>query len=120
MNRQSRLDVAPARRSVDEVMALLANSQRRDALAYLVRESDEVVDLEVVADHVCSRHVVDHSAIRTALHHVHFPRLADAGVVAYDPACQHVRYLGSDLIERALETTDRLGLPGVAQRSTSP
>lgn len=70
---------------------LLEVDRRRYALDALA-EYDDPVDLEELAEAVAAREDdLDESepsvrsAMATALHHIHLPKLADAGVVEYDP-----------------------------------
>lgn len=79
-------------RSIDAVFDLLAHDARRAAVACLTSRNRPVAlaDLAAdVADRTSDRPRSERSTeavskIQTALHHVHLPKLADAGVVAYD------------------------------------
>lgn len=79
--------------SLDEVFELLASRRRRYALYYL-RGRQESVHRDEMARHVAAREAgvspddVDDAApshVAASLHHVHLPRLRDAGLVEYDP-----------------------------------
>ena len=78
---------------LDALAALLSNARRRFTLRYLqlrnapvpIEELAEALarwecdDLDEVTPHLTE-------CIRASLHHVHLPKLADAGLVRYDPA----------------------------------
>ena len=78
---------------LDALAALLGNSRRRFVLRYLqlrdaevpIEELSEALarwecdDLDEVTPHL-------NECIRASLHHVHLPKLVDAGLVRYDPA----------------------------------
>lgn len=93
-------------RPLDATIGLLANRQRRHALRYLAR-TDGATSLDAVVAHVCEQvNGDDRPTVRTTLHHVHLPRLADRGIVEYDPRRSRVRYLESPLVERLLAAVD--------------
>ncbi|WP_132060390.1 DUF7344 domain-containing protein [Halorussus amylolyticus] len=80
--------------TTDRVFDLLADAERRRALSAL-RSADGSVQLgDLAAETVARDECTDPSTVtadereRTAaaLHHKHLPRLADSGVVCYDPA----------------------------------
>lgn len=100
---------------VDEVHRLLANERRRYILAYLVRRPADVVPVEDVVEFVAEREEpkpgpgTPRDRIATDVHHVHVPKLADAGVVRFDPVAGTVRYVTSDRVEQFLSIDERLG-----------
>lgn len=66
----------------DAALELIARSQRRRLLAHL----DDVagpVDLDDLAVELGGQHDGSLERTRVSLHHVHLPKLADAGVVEY-------------------------------------
>lgn len=95
------------------VFEAIGASRRRATCEYLAATDDDTVTLQEVATHVVTTeqderdgHVADEAAERrvlVALHHQHLPKLADAGVVAYDHERKLVRAgpnlaLANDLI----------------------
>lgn len=79
--------------TTDQVFDLLADGQRRRAIAVL-READGKVELGELADETAARgenadpaDISEDRRERTAamLHHAHLPRLEDADVAEYDP-----------------------------------
>lgn len=78
---------------LDALAALLGNARRRFVLRYL-QLRDAPVPIEELAEAVARwecddlDEVTPHrkDCIRASLHHVHLPKLADAGLVRYDRA----------------------------------
>lgn len=69
---------------VSAAFDLLSNARRRGVLYAVSRDGTTTV--AELADRIAAWQDGDHSAedVRTSLVHAHLPRLADAGVVAYD------------------------------------
>lgn len=88
--------------STDELFELLANERRRIVVAYLLGR-DGPVAVEEVVDHVVAE--IESSvgraerdprvSVGVSLHHVHLPKLDDAGAIEYDPQRQLVRGTGA-------------------------
>lgn len=95
--------------SLDLIFALLANQRRRYALYYLFTQSNGVAAADAIASAVCTLEervtgqTVSQAQVRTALQHVHFPKLEEAGVVEYDPRSETVRYWDTPSVEEWLE-----------------
>ncbi|NHN59074.1 MULTISPECIES: hypothetical protein [Halorussus] len=86
-------EAAAASLTTDQTLELLADGRRRNAVAAL-RETDGAATLGELAAATAARlDDVDRPAVPTdrrervaaSLHHSHLPKLADAGVVEYDP-----------------------------------
>lgn len=83
---------------LDEVHRLLASERRREALSYLTARAGEAVDVDELVSVVAESERPDpgpvshRERVETDLHHVHLPKLADAGVVSFDPVAGTVRY----------------------------
>ena len=86
-------EAAAASLTTDQVFELLADARRRNAVAAL-REVDGGTTLGELAETTAARvDDVGRAAVTTdrreriavSLHHCHLPKLADAGVVEYDP-----------------------------------
>lgn len=91
--------------SLDATLELLANRERRDVLSYLVEAPEQTATVEELVDHLVTRNVErtderpSHGHVEATLHHIHMPKLADAGVIDFDPGSQVVRYWGDDMLE---------------------
>ncbi|MFC7080902.1 DUF7344 domain-containing protein [Halorussus caseinilyticus] len=84
---------------LDQYFDALSNERRRYALYYLSRE--EVANEDELARYVAARErgrspsALSESAyerVRSDLHHKHLPRLADYGLVEFDPRSRVVRF----------------------------
>lgn len=84
---------------VAETMSAFASAFRLSVLAYFERSADSTATLDELAEYVATRQGrTDGSTlaqVRLRLYHVDLPRLADAGVVEFDPNTGSVEYLGS-------------------------
>lgn len=91
--------------SLDAILSLLANQQRRDLLHYLTDSSAQTAPLDECVGHLMEREEErsgqrsGHDQVEKALHHVHIPKLADAGLLEYDVRSQVVRYYGHEHLE---------------------
>lgn len=63
---------------------VLSNERRRDCLRYL-RQASETATVDELSDHLREADG-DPERVRVALHHVHLPQLADAGLLTWDRA----------------------------------
>lgn len=72
---------------LDEMFDVLSDRRRRYVL-YALRDADSAVEMDDIVSFVVDRERIDtdghRSQVRTALHHVHLPKLADVGAVEYD------------------------------------
>lgn len=67
----------------DRVLDALRDGYRRSVLAHL-HERNRPVDVDRLSERI-SRADDDFTSTAVDLHHVHLPKLADAGLVEYDP-----------------------------------
>ena len=79
--------------STSDLYAVLTSERRRSTIAVLTDESTPV-DLTTIAHGVAARETDDEpeavpaervERIRAVLYHVHLPKLADVGLIEYDP-----------------------------------
>lgn len=107
----AQLDLSPSVPSSIAVPGNLSNEQRQIAVAVL-RSRDRPLALADLAEDVVRARQDDPDAepdyetvrrLRLELHHTHVPRLADAGLVTFDPSRRTVRYAGDD--HRAVESS---------------
>jgi len=92
--------------STDLLFELLADQQRRHILYCLTDQPDGVADfadlVDAVVAHEPETDTDTRETIRTGLHHVHLPKLAEAGVIDYDTRSETVRYSQQSLLEEWL------------------
>jgi hypothetical protein len=91
--------------SLDTTLEILANRDRRAIIDYLRDESNHTATIDELANYLVSRKAEQatehpgHDHVQTTLHHIHVPKLVDAGVIDYDARNQEIRYWGSDRLE---------------------
>lgn len=83
--------------SLDSTLEALANERRR-RLLYALRENEGVVDEEDLACWLAAEFGTDRDSIHTHLHHTDLPRLAECGLVEYDPDDGSVWYSGGSTV----------------------
>lgn len=83
-NRGARAD------SLDAIFQMLAAQRRRYALYVLSRHAGPIT-LADLADEVASLEETTSERVATSLHHVHLPKLDDAGVADYDAEARTAR-----------------------------
>lgn len=93
--------------SVDRVLEVLQAAPRRDVLTFLVDEPNRAVHTDELVDHIVAvRGLSDdpeqRRRVEIQLFHYHLPKLADEGVIEFDPRSDVLRYTPDDAIERWL------------------
>jgi hypothetical protein len=96
----------------ERAFELLAHSRRRELMRCLVETPDRTWHVASLASDVVSRgrtwagspEVRD---IVVSLHHVHLPKLDDAGLIAYDPRSRTVSNVDREAIAAVFEAADR-------------
>lgn len=99
------------RLSVAELVAVLQPRLRQEVLTFLSESADREHDLRSLVEHLAERRTgegrpVDPDRIAIRLHHVHLPKLAEQGLVEFDPERGRVRYRPDRDVERYLERLD--------------
>ena len=98
--------------STSVALELLADVHRRAVVGYCRDEADTRISLERLVSGVICDLTEDFGEelnpvdVRTRLHHVHLPKLAEAGVVDYDPETNVVQYRGDPLVEELFVTVE--------------
>lgn len=91
--------------SVDAMLDILANADRRYLLEFLADQPDNTASFEAAAKHVITETgrergaQPNHDEVQIDLLHHHLPKLSDAGVVEYDVRSQTIRYDPDDNLE---------------------
>ncbi|WP_138007580.1 DUF7344 domain-containing protein [Halalkalirubrum salinum] len=84
---------------IDKLLHVLADPHCRTTLSYLQHSSDSVVSVQDLTDEISTDGHGDTTQLRIKLHHSTLPRLADTGVLEYDPTDHTVRYHGHPQLE---------------------
>lgn len=105
--------------SIDATLELLADRERRAVLGYLMDDPRGTATVSELADHLAEMRAEEAGdeadpeeagdEATTTLHHVHLPKLADAGVVEYDDRSGEVRYWGEDRLEAWYDHVESYG-----------
>lgn len=90
--------------SLDPAVGVLVDHRRRGALYVLSETGGKPVFAVDLAQKVALMHPdsPDIETLLTELHHVHLPKLADAGLVEFDRSSGLVRYDADEDVERLL------------------
>lgn len=95
--------------SLDAVLNILSQRERRSTLNYLVDSSEEVVPIDEVVEQIVQAEseridkLPNRDHLELSLHHIHLPKLTEAGLLDYDSRSQQIRYKGNKQIERWLK-----------------
>jgi len=88
LDRSNEPDAPDLQLTTNELFDLLADGRRRAVLRYVLERSDEV-RLEELSEEVANGETGSTGELpeqlSIELHHAHLPKLADAGLVRYDP-----------------------------------
>jgi hypothetical protein len=101
--------------SVDESHHLLASERRRRFLSPLTTRSGDSVSTDDLADDIVrdeypnSGPATQRVRIETDIHYVHFPKLAVAGALDYDPVAETVQNKGSQKLEPLRAASNAVG-----------
>lgn len=99
-------DVPP---SLNAILDVLAHHYRRETLRCLVDDPEHVASIGDVASRLADRQTErtgkrpSRDQIEIELHHVHLPKLVEAGIVEYDARSQELRYWPNERVEDLLE-----------------
>ena len=95
---------------IDTLLRTIANRYRRQILQHAVSEDREVINHEEVVDCLIESNPEleenDRKQLRTKLHHVSLPKLADAGVIDDDERSQTIRYCGDPFLEKQISVIE--------------
>lgn len=87
-------------RDRDAVLSVLSDPHARAVCQYFQSRGTEVVSLDDLVGSVSERGGQDVEHLEIHLHHVALPKLADVGVVDYEPGTNTVVYRGPEVLER--------------------
>lgn len=98
--------------TLDTVLEILSHHHRRDLFRLFREESTDTIDFERCVNHLVERErqrtgqVPGPDHLRITLHHVHLPKLSQAGLVTYDESSETLRYHPDEGIEEWLGLID--------------
>jgi len=99
--------------SKSECMELLSSKRRETVLTQMATSEDRAHTLESLATAISQTEeesdlaAMPSERVCLSLHHVHLPKLDDAGVVVYDTELKTVEYNGDSQIEQFLDKDDQ-------------
>lgn len=103
--------VSMASQNIDACLQLVANQHRRSVLHLLRRDSNGTMTFDTLVDTLQSSvsntkngPLRNREELTIQLKHTHLPRLADYGVVEYDPRSGTVRYQPDERVETVLDS----------------
>lgn len=89
----------------DRVHTALAADDRRAVLRYFDSSGDDTASLDELIEflHASDAQPDDRNQIAVRLHHAALPKLADLGLLDYDPRTKTVRYYSHPLLSELLD-----------------
>lgn len=102
-------DIPDAALSLNAILELLAHHHRRWILRVLSDASDHTATLDGLVEHLIKQETertgeqLGRDQIEMQLHHIHLPKLTEAGVIEYDTRSQELRYWRHDRLEEFLD-----------------
>ena len=96
---------------IDERFDALARTDRRAVIQFFRDESTEEVTLDDLVTGIVNGSYwdTDESHARLCLHHFALPKLADTGILDYDPRSKTIRYRGRPAVEQLLDAAGETG-----------
>lgn len=96
-------------RSFDALLQLVADRRRRQAIHHLRHEADGNTTIDDLVDRMhdggldADGHPTDREQLAIQLYHAHLPKLADYGVVEFEPENGAIRYRPDEQFETVLD-----------------
>ena len=97
-------------RSLDALLQLVADRRRRQAIHHLRHEANGKTTIDELVDRLhnggpdADDQLTDREQLTIQLYHAHLPKLADHGVVEFEPENRAVRYQPDVQFETVLES----------------
>lgn len=106
---------------LDAILHLLAAGERREIVDTLRQQATGETTIGDLAEHLAAAGQVtenDSKRLSIKLHHAHLPKLADHGLVEFDPDRGSVRYRPNERVERVIDSLSESGRPAVQSGSS--
>jgi len=89
--------------TVDRILSILAQNPNRGVLNYFRDSSESLASLDELADYVATNEtssgLESPDQVAVYLHHAGLPKIADEGILEYDPQTKTVRSRDHPLLE---------------------
>lgn len=95
--------------SLDALLEILSNQERRYLLEYLIDETEVTASPKDAISYITRQITLQRGEqpntedIQVSLQHHHLPKLANAGLIEYDMRSETIRYHGNDQLEELYE-----------------
>lgn len=102
--------------SLDELLSILGDYQRRALLECLWQQPDSTASVQDVAAYLLPKveqnedDATTHRDVQVELQHHHLPKLVDAGILEYDRRSQSIRYHKNERLETVYNRVAELTL----------
>ncbi len=92
------------------MLKAIAHHQRREILRFLMDSSDATTTIDDLVKYLKSREIeqtgnhpgCSSTEIKISLHHIHLPKLEEAGLIEYDQRSEELRYWRHAVLEDIL------------------
>lgn len=98
------------KRSLDVLLQLVADSHRREVIQQLRSEANGKTMIDDLVDAMCDsgsgtdEQTIEREQLLIQLYHAHLPKLADHGIVEFEPGNRTVRYQPDEQVETVLDS----------------
>lgn len=90
--------------AIVDILRVLKDGERREVYEFLRTFPRRTMALEELAEHVAEGE--ETTGLETRLYHVHLPKLAEVGLIEFEPKRGRLRYLGDRDVELILDWFD--------------
>lgn len=91
---------------LDAYLGLLADTDRRQLIVQLQAHPRDSITLQELTTQLTTT-TAERDRLRLCLHHIHLPKLAEAGILDYDSITNTIEYHGDPELEFLLDTIER-------------
>lgn len=84
----------------EAVFEALTDKRRQNVIVCLACSEQETMTINEVSEELATTPGSSVETIKTSLHHIHLPKLEEAGLVEYDERSEAIRYRSSESIRK--------------------